>query len=206
MVSIVSVKINDTTTSAYTVSGQVVTFNTAPASGSHVEIVYNSDTTEGKAFTLGQRTSGYVGLMSYAEGINNLADGYLSHSEGYYTGASGHYSHAEGWCSEANGHISHAQGMCTVAESNNQTVLGMYNAVDSNEQYAVIVGNGTAPDARSNALTVDWNGGVEAGALTLHGSGTVADPYYYTGGYNDEALMTLATRNKWHTILGEATE
>ena len=206
LVSIVSVKINDTATSAYSVSGQVVTFNSAPANGAHVEIIYNSDTTEGKAFTLGQRTSGYVGLMSYAEGINNLADGYLSHSEGYYTGASGHYSHAEGWCSEANGHISHAQGMYTVAGSNNQTVLGMYNTVDNDDIYAVIVGNGSAPDARSNALTVDWYGGVEAGALTLHGSGTQQDPYYYTGGYNDEALMTLATRNKWHTILGEATE
>jgi len=196
-VSVDTVKINNTTTTAYTVSGNDVTFTTAPASGSFIEIIYNSDTSEAKAFTFGTRDTGYVGVMSFADGLDNLAEGYCSHASGNMVYANGHYSKAGGVYSEANNTGANAQGLYVVANGKWQTVIGRFNDTQTNTLFEI--GNGTADNARSNAFTVDKNGGVVAGAL-VESSGT------YTGGYNDEALMTLATRNKWHTILGEATE
>ena len=205
VVSVDTVTINGSEITAYTVSDDDITFTNAPADGAAIVVIYSSDTDEAKAFTLGTRASGYyVGLMSTVEGETNVASGYCSHAEGSVTEANGHYSHAEGVYTEANGLGTHAHGLGTTADYAGQTVIGLFNDNQANSLFEI--GNGQNNANRSNAFIVDYYGGVEAGALTLHGSGTVADPYYYTGGYNDEALMTLATRNKWHTILGEATE
>jgi len=59
--------------------------------------------------------------------------------------------------------------------------MGKYNKRDTNNTYAFIIGNGTADNARSNALTVDWNGNITAGgtisaannAFTVNSSGNV---------------------------------
>ena len=48
------------------------------------------------------------------------------------------------------------------ASTGSQTVLGKYNIKDSSGEHALIVGNGSSDSARSNALTVDWDGNVEA--------------------------------------------
>ena len=56
-----------------------------------------------------------------------------------------------------------ALGVRTLAASQTQIALGKYNVSDSNNTYAVIIGNGTANNARSNALTIDWNGNVSIG-------------------------------------------
>ncbi len=60
---------------------------------------------------------------------------------------------------------SHTGGVKTNATRKAQTVIGRYNEVDEvgesgNDygKYAFIIGNGTGSDARSNALTVDWDG------------------------------------------------
>lgn len=108
---------------------------------------------------------------SHAEGYDTTASGPISHAEGSNTTASGGNSHAEGYDSTASGNYSHAQNYRTIAASKNQTALGKYNVEDNADTYAVIVGNGTSDSARSNALTVDWDGNVEtAGSSTIRTS------------------------------------
>lgn len=52
-------------------------------------------------------------------------------------------------------------GRYLLTDSDYQTAIGQYNISDSNGTYAFIIGNGTANNARSNALTVDWSGNVD---------------------------------------------
>ena len=104
---------------------------------------------------------------AHAEGSNTVASGIASHAEGFGTVASGENAHAEGGVTEASGLDSHAQNSYTIAASDYQTALGRYNIADSSDTYAVIVGNGTRSNARSNALTVDWSGNVEANNITV---------------------------------------
>lgn len=117
------------------------------------------------------------GTASHAEGLDTHADGGHAHSEGVNTNATGEASHAEGDSTtagpgsaahaegnltEAVGRSSHAQNTGTIASSDHQTTLGRYNVEDANDTYAVIIGNGTDNNNRSNALTVDWSGNVSA--------------------------------------------
>ena len=46
-------------------------------------------------------------------------------------------------------------------------VVGKCNVVDTNGDYALIVGNGTDDEHRSNAFAIDWNGN-----LVLFNAGT----------------------------------
>ena len=117
------------------------------------------------------------GYTSHAEGSNTTAIAVASHAEGRNTTASGDASHAEGRSTTASGDASHAQNQNTIASKNAQTSLGTYNKEDTSSttthpsgtasygQYAVIIGNGTSNTARSNALTVDWNGNVIGQAM-----------------------------------------
>ena len=57
------------------------------------------------------------GKNSHAEGYNTVADGSSSHAEGYMTTASNVYSHAEGFHTQAIAAYSHAEGNNTVARS-----------------------------------------------------------------------------------------
>lgn len=165
-----------------------VYFDEAPASGSVVTVIYTPDPYYRDAnwlyaYTFGTRFSNsWLGPLSVSEGYNNKATEFCSHAEGYETYAASQYchaegvstkasspvAHAEGWRSEARGQNSHAQNCWTIAQTEAQTALGRYNVKDSNGDYAVIVGNGTADDARSNALTVDWAGNIKSGKNGTH--------------------------------------
>lgn len=114
------------------------------------------------------------GMDSHAEGSGTIANESRSHAEGYGTVANGLQSHAEGYNCEAHGSASHVGGCGSIALSDFQTVIGKYNKATvegsgTNEDpyryfsvgnYAFIIGNGSGNTtaARSNALTVDWNG------------------------------------------------
>ena len=113
------------------------------------------------------------GNYSLVEGIDNAVSDTCGHAEGRDNRVSGAYGHAEGrYCVAGHGHT-HAQNLGTKALSRNQTALGKYNEEDSSEKYAVIVGNGTADNARSNALAVKWNGDVEtSGKVIAQGHST----------------------------------
>ena len=115
----------------------------------------------------GHRTtsSGYGG--SHAEGNGTEASNFAAHAEGSLNIASGDSSHAEGNSTEASGEYSHTEGYSTIAASEYQHVQGKYNIEDSDSKYAFIIGNGTANYARSNAMTLDWDGNLwTAGDVT----------------------------------------
>lgn len=123
----------------------------------------------------GNRTYAY-GYCSHAEGIDSVAgvesspqEGRYSHAEGESTYAEGKAAHSEGGGAEADGDYSHAQNRGTIAKRLSQTVIGEFNKADTygangteRGNYSFIIGNGTADNARSNALTVDWDGHVVA--------------------------------------------
>lgn len=112
------------------------------------------------------------GRAAHAEGSETSSAGTGAHAEGALSSASHLGAHAEGWRTVAGGIASHAQGLWTIANGDYQTALGKWNVADTTS--AVIIGNGTADDARSNALTVDWSGNVNAaGGATLADSATV---------------------------------
>ena len=97
-------------------------------------------------------------MCAHAEGGQTIASALSAHAEGNSTTASAQSAHAEGLRSVASGSESHAQNYQTKASSFAQTAIGKCNIEDTTGAYAFIVGNGTADNARSNALTVDWDG------------------------------------------------
>ena len=113
------------------------------------------------------------GEGSHVEGSNCLALGKNSHAEGNGTIAEKSSAHAEGTGSHASGKYSHAEGSNTIAAGVNQHVEGTYNIKDNNNTYAHIVGNGTADNARSNAMTLDWSGNAWFAGNITDGAGNV---------------------------------
>jgi len=185
--------------------------NPAPADGAQIVIRYPSVSSYTKAYTLGFRSSNStVGAMSVAEGANNKSSGEYSHAEGYYTQSSGASAHAEGYVTKANGKYSHAQNYGTIASKEAQTVIGRYNeedtASDKSKQKALIIGNGTDDDNRSNAFSVDWNGNVKTAGEIVDGSG-FSMPRIYVGRYNNwvyEQHMDSGLIKAWYDS-GETT-
>lgn len=108
---------------------------------------------------LGTRASG---SGSHAEGVGTLASNQGSHAEGNQTTASGLDSHAEGSYTIAFGDYSHVEGLGTQATKAYQHVQGKYNVIQgvNDTEMAMIIGNGTANNARSNALSIDWDGNI----------------------------------------------
>ena len=152
---------------------------TASGVASHAEgndSVASGDTSHAEGFFTIAR-----GYYSHAEGNGSMASGFASHAEGNGSTASGVGSHAEGSSSTtASGDSSHAQNCGTVAQGFAQTVIGTYNQKQglptrwqkTDTDYAFIIGNGENDTNRSNALTVDWSGNIEAsGNITSAMSG-----------------------------------
>lgn len=140
-----------------------------------------------------------TGFASHTEGLETTASGSYSHAEGSDTISSNTGSHSEGWHTAARGSGSHAEGIgCevllmandahaqnyyTIAAKAASTVLGTFNEIDEYEgtihpsgferygKYAIILGNGSDENTRSNALTVDWNGNVDiTGSYKINGN------------------------------------
>ena len=99
------------------------------------------------------------GNTSTAMGASTIASGNYSIAMGYNTTASGYESTAIGGFTNASGDISTAMGNNTKAKSQNSLVIGKYNDTTATNRLFEI-GNGTADNARSNALTVLDNGNV----------------------------------------------
>lgn len=110
-----------------------------------------------------------TGTISFAYGIGakSTASGGIAMGQGVT--ASGALAFAQGNRSQASGDRSFAVGEQTHASSNYQAAMGKFNVADANSTYAFILGNGTADNARSNAMTIDWTGNeVLAGGLTVN--------------------------------------
>ena len=137
---------------------------TASGNCSHAQ-GYITSASEIYSHTEGQQTSA-SGSGSHAEGGYTHATSAYTHAEGYYTRSTSTAAHAEGYYTTASGKYSHAQNQYTIAQKFAQTAIGKYNVADTVSgdygKYALIIGNGTGSNARSNALTVDWDGNVTA--------------------------------------------
>ena len=107
-----------------------------------------------------------------ASGSGSIASGYAD-GEGASIQSTGDGSIASGTADATNGNVeasgvaSQAFGIGVKATQDAQMVVGKCNVVDTEGDYALIVGNGTADDARSNAFAIDWNGN-----LVLFNAGT----------------------------------
>ena len=113
---IISVTIDEVSTSDYTLQGRsYIRFNTAPANGATIVIVYVTNDAV-TAFTFGKRWyNSIVSPHSFASGYNVEASGVGSHAEGYFSFATGNYAHAEG-SSRAEGDFSHSEGNTAYAK------------------------------------------------------------------------------------------
>ena len=170
-----------------------LTFDNTPTSGSLNPVTSGGVKTalDDKLDTsdaVGQKAANSGEIFNYYEdnvvfGQKNSA-GMYAHAEGVSTTASGYYSHAEGIHAIASGEASHAEGGGTIASKQYQHVQGKYNIEDTTTNgYAHIVGNGSTPDSRSNAHTLDWNGNAwYKGDVKIGGTS-----------YDDSAAKTLAT-------------
>lgn len=103
---------------------------------------------------------------------------------GPYHNISANASMAVGSNSTITGVNSVVIGTGLQSDNGNQLITGVYN---SSGNYSFIIGNGTASNKRSNALTVDWGGNITApkltspGALRLGFNGGEFQPYYTKG-------------------------
>jgi hypothetical protein len=156
----------------------------------------NGDIVEDCFYTLGSRNSGTtIGTFSVAAGSVVEASGHASFAEGFQTKATGLNSHAEGYHTIASGYVSHAGGYYTKASGNYQTVVGEYNIEDTTSEYLFIVGNGTADNARENALGVTHTGHIDVQKninINTNGSGIFERD---TDGTNRE-LIAMDGNNK----------
>lgn len=103
----------------------------------------------------------------------NTTIGNYSAAFGHDCTASADYSVAMGDNCVASGNGSIAMGGYTIASAACQTALGYFNIEDTQGNYALIVGNGTAPQNRKNAFTVGKNGNVIASGTITDGTGNV---------------------------------
>ena len=134
---------------------------------------------------------------SHAEGNYTEASGYYSHAEGYQTKASGANSHAEGSYTIAPGTDSHASGRynkmdlypdwvsgteykvgdcvlysfigykCKTANTDESFTASKWDQLPTNSPIAMAIGNGESENARSNALTIGWNGSLAQGNTAI---------------------------------------
>jgi hypothetical protein len=156
---------------------------TSKATGAYAAALGDNVTASGtKSFATGQ-TSYARGSFSFAAGQTSFADGNSSVAMGEnanaigdystafsYGHALGNYSFAQGYFSTADGEYSSVFGNRTRAKSYSSFVLGRYNDTTSTDSYnwntsdpLFIIGNGTGPSNRSNAVTVLKNGNVGLG-------------------------------------------
>jgi hypothetical protein len=117
-----------------------------------------------------------IGRFSFATSYNTKAKGVASTSLGFYTSAfgdestsMGNFTFAYGEASLSTGYTNFAYGAAStvmgrnnIANSDFSMVIGKFNDISSTGRLFEI-GNGTAEDSRSNALTVLTNGNVGIG-------------------------------------------
>lgn len=190
-------------------------------------------TSQGAYLQAASHAEGYqsiaTGQASHAEGYQTNSNNTGTHSEGYGTTASGYYSHAEGYDTTASGATAHASGASTTASGDNSTAIGLgttaqrrgqlcageYNKLDTGGanagtrgNYAVIVGNGAGNSSRSDALTVDWSGNLEAAGNITDGNGNVLSNKLDASTLADYVTEQASSGNwryrKWHSGRVEA--
>lgn len=168
------------------------------AIGGQVSGKGRNQATQDGATAIGQSNDA-SGVYSTAIGRENESSGVGSVALGYGNTASGNASFAVGGQTEAAARCSSAFGLGTEATGSHSLVAGRYNEADAatadattgERQYAVIIGNGTDDNNRSNAATLDFSGNaVLAGKLTL-GAAPSANMDAATKQYVDNAIPSV---------------
>lgn len=132
-------------TSGYNVTNifSNITFDSPPANGAEIVVVY-SDANKEYVAVGGHYDPNFAGKDSLSIGLS---------------GTYGSYSIAQGYHTQAFGDYSSAFGYYSTASHDNEFVIGKYNDSSSSTSYAFVIGNGT-DELENNAFTVDWNGNV----------------------------------------------
>ncbi len=141
-----------------------------PVTGAGNRMMWYADKAALRAGTVtaAQWDQGNIGVGSVGLGYNASASGLNAISLGRGTIASGDHAVATGFNTQATGSYTTALGFNTTAQSGMETVVGTWNtlytpnnATGSNPTDRLfVVANGTAANARSNAITVLKNGAV----------------------------------------------
>ncbi len=157
-------------------NGGVAIGTTANASGnSSIAIGIIATASGNGAAAIGSSVSA-TGASSVAMGNATLAAGTSSFAIGYNSRALGYGAVAMGESAYAEGFNSLSVGYFTKAKSNYSAVIGQFNDTSATNRLFEI-GNGTANNARNNALTVLDNSNVGIGVLNplerLHVSGNI---------------------------------
>ncbi|MES2735660.1 MAG: hypothetical protein V4672_05040 [Verrucomicrobiota bacterium] len=166
------------------------------ASASDVEgaLVWGTNTlwTTYHSIALGHQSYAGQAAVSIGSGASHYGSGLASVAIGFWSNASGEFSTALGNGASANGLRSFAAGQNSLAQSERsiaigagsqaayvgQITLGSFNVLEtvtsviSPGDSLLVIGNGTADNARSNALVVKRNGNMEVKGtdLTVNGS------------------------------------
>ena len=143
------------------------------------------------------------GSYSTAMGNGTNASGLYSTAMGFFTDASGIGATAMGYYTTASGWFSTALGSETKSKSYAGTVVGIYND-STNAASATVrnslnrifeIGNGTADNARSNAMTVLQNGKIGIGNV----SPTIGQ-FEIKSGINAPQLVIVQSGNDYSRI------
>jgi hypothetical protein len=133
-----------------------------------------SEATGAGATAMGNETTA-SGLLSTAMGTNTIAAGVASTSMGEMTNAGGQNTTAMGWTTMANGKRSTATGSGTIANGFASLVIGQYNDPIVSSEIAMqpatpllIIGNGTADNARANIMVARNDGHIGLGTNAPH--------------------------------------
>lgn len=112
----------------------------------------------------GQSNNVNGGSQNHIEGAgHSVTSASYNHVEGYghIISQNNQYGHVEGCENITNQNVSyyHVGGQGNIVTVNHQTLIGKYGIPGN---YAFVIGNGNGTSNRSNALTVDWNGALNA--------------------------------------------
>lgn len=159
-----------------------------------------------------------VGYASVGLGAGNIASNHAAFASGWETKATGLYSTAMGNLSEARGAGGFAAGNELISYSLGEIVLGTCNTTyvplvngDVNfygSDRLFVLGNGTASNARSNAMVVLKNGNVGIGNNTPAHKLVVNGDFNLTGslrangnaGTNGQVLTSTGTGTAWASV------
>ncbi len=149
---------------------------------------FNTNASGTYSTAMGAATSA-KGYSSTAMGNRSIASGTYSTAIGFSTIASGYFSTAMGYGSNAPGDYSIAMGHSTYSKAFSSLSIGRFNdsIASSNNNYWIatdpllILGNGTADEARSNALVVYKNGNTDINGRAKIASTKITDTLSVSG-------------------------
>lgn len=180
-----------------------ITFNTAPTNEANISVIYTPADSSTflpfapKAYTMGTRKDGRIGVFSVAEGNKNIASGVISHAEGNQTIASGRSSHAEGEYTEASNAFAHAEGYSSIAD-NRATHAEGWGTQATGDYGSHSEGRETKANGQNGSHAEGYGSVATGWAAHAEGAQTLASAY----AAHAQNYRTVATTN-YQTVIGK---